>query len=36
MNKYQRALDTYSHLESETTVGEYTPLQYRKAKRTLN
>lgn len=36
MNKYQKALYIYSHLESETTVGEYTPIEYEKARKKLN
>lgn len=35
MNEYQKALYIYSHLESEATVGEYTPLEYDKARKKL-
>lgn len=35
MNRYQKALYIYSHLEKEDTVGEYTPLEYAKARNAL-
>lgn len=36
MNKYQEALNIYSCLESEITVGAYTPLEYAKARKIIH
>ena len=35
MNKYQEAMKIYSCLENECTVGNFTPLDYQKARLTL-
>lgn len=35
MNKYQKAMKIYSCLEHEDTVGQFTPLDYQKARLTL-
>lgn len=35
MNKYQEAMKIYSCLEHEYTVGQFTPLDYQKARLTL-
>ena len=32
MNKYQKAMKIYSCLEHEDTVGNFTPLDYKKAR----
>lgn len=32
MNKYQKAMKIYSCLEHEDTVGDFTPLDYKKAR----
>lgn len=34
-NRYQNALNIYSCLESETTVGAYTPSEYAKARKII-